>query len=775
LSSRSPEELLNSSDPTLAWDVLSEKVEAFVNAWEAGGDPPRLADFLPARPAVLRQLTLVELIKVDLEYRWQRPGESKKIEGYVADFPELVENDQIPCDLVYEEYHVRKQAGDPVDSQEYFERFPGQATELGRLLGMEAPNVTTSISGQTRLEEIDAGQQIDDFDLLTRLGRGAFATVFLARQQSMQRIVAVKISADRGNEPQMMALLDHPHIVRVFDQRQVPDRKLRLLYMQYIPGGTLQPVVEKVKKTPAASRTGSILLEVVDQALLNRGEAPPADSRVRLKLATARWPDVVCWIGARLASALDYAHHRGVLHRDVKPANVLVTADGSPKLADFNISFCSKVEGATAAAYFGGSLAYMSPEQLEACNPANPRQADALDGRSDVYSLGVLLWELLTGSRPFMDEEPGHDWAKTLERMAARRRLGVGPSAMNQLPKNCPPGLEQVLLMCLAPEPEDRFATAGQLARQLELCLQPRAQQLLRPPSGGWRGWARRYALVAVMIAGLTPNLVATGLNLWYNIPLIFGALGKSARDVLTDPLVMAVNTVAYTAAVAIVLPVVWPVIKAVRRAALGTMREADRQPRVRDCCLSMPHFAAMVGGVEWLLSGIVYPISLSLQNGSASGLVAYFVHFMASQVLCGLIASTLAFFSMSFLAMRVFYPALFEQEEVDASATVSGLQQLDRRTWIYFGLAVAVVPIALVLMVLVQAVPLPYSKLGTRDLQMMFGLLGLVGLVNVSAAFVLLRAVQRDIAALAVAASPGGAGLGGGEAAPDSFWTLSR
>jgi len=771
LSSSSPEDLLNSSDPTLAWDVLSEKVEAFVNAWEAGGEPPSLADYLPARPAVLRQLTLVELIKVDLEYRWQKPGESKKLEGYIADFPELVESGQIPCDLVYEEYHVRKQAGDPVDSQEYFERFPGQATELGRLLGMEAPHVTTSISGQTRLEEIDAGQQIDDFDLLTRLGRGAFATVFLARQLSMQRIVAVKVSADRGNEPQMMALLDHPHIVRVFDQRQVPERKLRLLYMQYIPGGTLQPVVEKVKKTPAASRNGSILLEVVDQALLNRGEAPPSDSRVRLKLATARWPDVVCWIGARLASALDYAHHRGVLHRDVKPANVLVTSDGSPKLADFNISFCSKVEGATAAAYFGGSLAYMSPEQLEACNPKHQRQADALDGRSDVYSLGVLLWELLTGSRPFLDEEPGNDWAKTLERMASRRRLGVGPSAMNQLPKDCPAGLEQVLLMCLAPEAEDRFATASQLARQLELCLQPRAQQLLRPPSGGWRGWARRYAIVALMIAGLTPNLIATGLNLWYNIPKIFAGYGKTAWDVFSDPLVIAVNTIFYSLAIAIVLPIVWPLLMAVRRAALGTLSEADRQPNVRNRCFWLADLTAIVGGIEWALSGLVYPVSLSHETGTGREMVALFAHFLASQILCGLIASTLAFFFVSFLAMRVFYPALFEQE-VDETATVSRLQSLERRSWLYFGLAVAVVPIALVVMVLIHALRGPESESGS---QMVFGLLGFVGILNGIAAFLLLRTVQRDIAALAVAASPGGAALGGGESAPDSFWTLSR
>ena len=318
----------------------------------------------------------------------------------------------------------------------------------------------------------------------------------------MQRIVALKVSADKGNEPQTMALLDHPHIVRVFDQRRLPDRRLRLLYMQYVPGGTLQSVVDVIRHLPPDMRCGARLLDAIDQALTNRGESPPAESPLRHRLATATWPQAVCWLGSRLAAALAYAHGRGVLHRDVKPANVLVAADGTPKLADFNISYSSKLEGTTAAAYFGGSLAYMSPEQLEACNPTHGREADDLDGRSDVYSLGVMLWELLTGKRPFPDCPPSSNWSATLDTMLEDRKKGVATAVIGQLPRDCPPGLKQILLSCLAVD-RDKRPSAALLSRQLELALEPQVMRLLRPRPGALRNWVRRYPLGAMFAAGL--------------------------------------------------------------------------------------------------------------------------------------------------------------------------------------------------------------------------------------------------------------------------------
>ena len=194
--------------------------------------------------------------------------------------------------------------------------------------------------------------------------------------------------------------------------------------MQYVAGGTLQAVLEIIRQTPAAERSGQTLLGAVDKAVEERGESPPAESSQRERLAGRTWPETVCWLGVCLAHALDYAHRRGVLHRDVKPANVLLTAEASPKLADFNVSFSSKIDGANPAAFFGGSLAYMSPEQLEAFNPACAREASDLDGRSDLYSLCIILWELLAGRRPFCDDSLGANWAHTLAGMTEQRRRG---------------------------------------------------------------------------------------------------------------------------------------------------------------------------------------------------------------------------------------------------------------------------------------------------------------------------------------------------------------
>ena len=746
-----------------AWGVVSDRVGAFVDAWDAAGEPPRLADFLPEGEPELRRLTLVELIKVDLGYRWSRSAGRLVLEDYLAAFPELDAGGELPCDLIYEEFHVRKEAGAPGRVSEYCDRFPRQAAELKRLLGVgEMAGQSTSLVRKGPPAAIEPGESLDDFDLLVQLGKGAFAQVFLARQRSMQRLVALKVSADHGNEPQTMAQLDHPNIVRVYDQRLLPERKLRLLYMQYVPGGTLQSVAAEVRQTSTPLRSGQLLLRAIDAALYSRGESPPSESSWRRRLADWSWPAVVCWLGARLAAALDYAHGQGVLHRDLKPANVLIAADGSPKLADFNISFSSKVEGATPAAYFGGSLAYMSPEQLEAFNPNHPRTAEQLDGRADSYSLGVVLWELLTGERPFEEEHLGAVWSRTLEEMTARRRCGVRAEVIARLPADMPPGMRDVLLKCLAPNEADRFQTAGELARQLELCLQPNVQRLLRPAPQDWTLVARRWCWLALVLAGVLPNAVASAMSIAYNAWQIIGNIGDEASDVFFDQ-VRIVNPIAYLAAIGLLLSLAMPIVRAVRARTFGLALDAEDLQKARRRALSIGEWVAWVSAFEWTLSGVVFPLWLRLKMFSIES--RHYLHFFISEALCGLIAASMSFFVVSFLATRAFYPALVDPQGRDPTA-LAQLRGLAQRTGIYFVLTVAAY--------FLSTFAVLWLANSTTD-RLAVGLLGLIGFPVFMLAYWLTSAIRRDLESLAIVAAPAHDGPGLSSELTDSSWSISR
>src|SRR5688572_7827292 len=115
---------LDPDNATKAWDLLSERVDAFITRWETEKSPPPLDEFLPASPPALRRMALVELIKVDLEYRWQEHHLPRTLAEYLEEFPELAAGAGVPCDLIYEEFHIRKQAGQAVDVQQYLEQFP---------------------------------------------------------------------------------------------------------------------------------------------------------------------------------------------------------------------------------------------------------------------------------------------------------------------------------------------------------------------------------------------------------------------------------------------------------------------------------------------------------------------------------------------------------------------------------------------------------------------------------------------------------------------------
>ena len=602
-------------------------------------------------------------------------------------------------------------------------------------------------SPSARLTQIEVGQRLDDFDLLVELGSGVFARVFLARQRSLQRLVAVKISANRGNEPQTLAQLDHDYIVRVFDQRILRDRDWRLLYMQYLPGGTLLDLVQAIRRAGSPPDSGQALLDAVDNALESRGEIRPTESPTRTELATLSWPETVAWLGKRLAEALNYATSRGVLHRDVKLANVLLAPDGTPKLADFNISFARNVSGASPFTYFGGSLSYMSPEQLMACRPGYMQDAANLDTRSDIYSLAVVLWELLTGLKPFDDSAAqaaragsGGSVSDTtaLELMLTTRAQGISPAALAALPTNCPAALRRVLMKALSADRDQRWASGAELAEQLQLCLDPQARDLVDPPARSWRLRLRPFFLPIAFLAISIPNLLASAYNIQHNQLLIVSKLSEQAqgRFVLA---VTLVNLVFYPLGTAAIAYWCRYVILVPRRARRGPAPPAETLARARHDCLVAPDRGVIVVFGLWLLSGLTFPLTMQFVAGGIPGRSA--IHFVGSLAVCGAIATAYPFFLMTFYIVRSVYPELVAHGQTNPREAEQ-LRAVSRRLSRYLAIAAAVPLLGIVAASLLTAPELAEIIVPIRVL--CIG--GIAGFVLV---YWLSREIESDIQAL--------------------------
>ena len=271
-----------------------------------------------------------------------------------------------------------------------------------------------------------AGSTFLGFQLQSELGRGAFGRVYLARQGDLaNRPVALKISTDLIDETQTLAQLQHTNIVPIYSVHR--SGRLQAVCMPYLGPCTLAHVLTELRQHPTLPDSGADLLGIRERAL-STTDAPPASSTgnqhaeqrehrrsgeepaaATPRLAEVRattqierlrglgYVEAVLWMAARVADGLAHAHERGILHRDLKPANILLGDDGEPLLLDFNLAADTKLRGPASAALIGGTLPYMAPEHLRALRGEDR----TLDARCDLYSLGVILFELLTGNHPF--------------------------------------------------------------------------------------------------------------------------------------------------------------------------------------------------------------------------------------------------------------------------------------------------------------------------------------------------------------------------------------
>lgn len=666
--------------------ALADVVALFSQAW-ASGSPPDLSTYLP-RGQAERRIILIELIKIDLEYRWLRFHFPKRLLDYRAEFPEL-RNGPLPADLVYEEFHAIRRSGHESAADESVATATAAAatgSDPDRFTDEYRSTMIARPRAQLALDAIEVGDQVDDFHLLMRIGVGAFAHVYLARQQSMQRLVAVKISHNHGTEPQTLAQLDHEYIVRIFDQRLITDGELKLLYMQYLPGGTLLDVLRLSRATPPELRGGHLLLEAVDKVLADKGEVRPSESAVRARTAALTWPETIAWLGRRLADALQHASERGVLHRDIKPANVLLSAEGIPKLADFNVSFSTRIKGASPLAYFGGSLAYMSPEQLEACHPDLPMTAADLDTRSDIFALAVMLWELLTGRRPFADEESAGESETSLARMIELRRRPVESEFLSELPPDCPMALRRVLLKCLSPDRADRYSSGSELAQQFDLCLEQRARDLVYPPPDSWRARLSRWPTPILWMS----SLVGVGLATVY--------LATHVQELIRERLSDAINWELNRGIIVFLLcalPLSVLIYAYMSRGLHAVPRGLRDGRRYDEALLARARSRTLFWGdlcaMNTLLAAVLATATGVLLLYWYTGLPArLLIHGAMTVLVSGTISVAYTFFLSTFYIVRCVYPVYLRHGGTTAH-DLADIHTLRRRTTVYLAVTASV------------------------------------------------------------------------------------
>jgi hypothetical protein len=410
--------------------------------------------------------------------RLGRPDESAE------DDPRLVE--------AVRQYQAALDAGGQPSKREFISRYPDIAAELAECLdGLDFLH-----SAVPRLQPRDEPAEavkldgtLGDFRIVREVGRGGMGVVYEAVQISLGRRVALKVlplaaTLDARqlhrfeNEARAAAGLHHPHIVPVFAVGC--ERGVHYYAMQFIDGRTLAAVIDELRH-PSAPTVAS------------------AASSTQPSVGSKAFFRSVATMGVQAAEALEHAHQMGVVHRDVKPANLLLDGRGELWVTDFGLARFQSSPTLTSPGDLVGTLRYMSPEQA-AGQPV-------IDPRSDVYSLGATLYELLTGQPPFAGRR----------QECLRQVLEQEPPPPRRLNRAVPVELETIVLKAMAKQPEERYGSARELADDLRRFLDDQPVRARRP---GWRErtakWARRHRRVgAAAVLGLVAAVLVLAATTW--------------------------------------------------------------------------------------------------------------------------------------------------------------------------------------------------------------------------------------------------------------------
>jgi serine/threonine protein kinase/tetratricopeptide (TPR) repeat protein len=506
---------------------LAAEVESFAFAYEKAlnsSQDVRVEEFLPPGGHEHYKYIVVELLRIDIEFQWQRKSPTS-LDDYRRRFPGVLQQAEFLEPLAFEEWRQRTEGGESVDRRQYEICYGIDASRWPPAGGGKAKAKVHSNLGRDDQTEPrpTVGDFFGDFELVEELGRGSFAQVFLARQLSLSsRLVALKISRGSSVEPDRLAQLQHANIVPIYSV--YAERGLEAVCMPFLGRHTLADVLDETRQSGRLPRSGQEFLSTLAARLgstlgpspkgsggsssTHRPPVNPLAPSIRDRLGRSSYIDSAAWIIARLASGLAHAHERGVLHRDLKPANVLFSSDGRPMILDFNLSDRIRSTGDRPTAV-GGTLPYMSPEQLMALDTG-----DSVDERSDIFSLGVIFYELLTGELPFKMAAP---MSIDPAALAGERRLDV--ARMRAQNRAIPRSLINVVTRCLAHDPVERYSSAEHLSEDVDAHLEdrPLLHAADKSPRERLTKWARRHPRVssAASIAAVASIVLIASLLAW--------------------------------------------------------------------------------------------------------------------------------------------------------------------------------------------------------------------------------------------------------------------
>jgi serine/threonine protein kinase len=457
---------------------------------------------LPALLAPLGPEARRAVLRADQRLRWQR-GQPLPIGEYLRAVPGLADDPAAVLDLIDGESLLRQERGETPSADDYRERFPTLARAIGETMQAEeqlgallagsdaSPSCTSPLSeataapfpgapdGAPPLIRAAALPNVPGYEVLGVLGKGGMGVVYQARQRRLGRLVALKMilraehadDDDRRRfrlEAEAVARLQHAHIVQIFEVGEYQGKPF--FSLEFCPSGSLD---KKLAGTPLPPKEAAALVQ-------------------------------------SLAKAMHAAHQAGVVHRDLKPANVLLGADGAPKVTDFGLAKLADPAAVSAVVLtrsgeIVGTPSYMAPEQAA---------GKAVSTQTDVYALGAILYECLTGRPPFKA-------ATVMDTLY--QVLSGEPAPPSRLNPQTPRDLETICLKCLRKEPAQRYASAEALAHDLQQFQRGEPITARRVGVLGWASqWVRRYPAVAGLL-GVVVLLAAVGAILitWVTARLI--------------------------------------------------------------------------------------------------------------------------------------------------------------------------------------------------------------------------------------------------------------